>query len=67
MAKLFSQGDGNELMGQSTVDLIKMIVQVTFAGHFLACVYLMVADDTEDPTMDTWLRIPGSANSRTLG
>jgi hypothetical protein len=59
MAKLFSQGDGNELMGQSTVDLIKMIVQVTFAGHFLACVYLMVADDTEDPTMDTWLKDSG--------
>ena len=55
MAKLFSQGDGNELLGQSTMDLIKMIVQVTFGGHLLACVFLMVANFQALETNDQWL------------
>ena len=59
MAKLFSQGDGNELLGQSTMDLIKMIVQVTFGGHLLACVFLMVANFQALETNDQWLSDSG--------
>ena len=59
MAKLFSKGDGNELMGQSTMDLIKMIVLVTFVGHLLACVFLMVANFQMQETSLQWLTDSG--------
>lgn len=59
MAKLFSKGDGNELMGQSTMDLIKMIVLVTFVGHLLACVFLMVANFQMQETPLQWLTDSG--------
>eukprot|EP00943_MAST-04B_sp_MAST-4B-sp1_P007846 g7846.t1 len=59
MAKLFSKGDGTELLGQSTMDLIKMIVLVTFVGHLLACVFLMVANFQVLDTPHQWLTDSG--------
>ena len=63
MAKLFSNGDGNELLGQSTMDLIKMLVQVTFAGHFLACIFLMVSNFQKEDTSELWVIDSGVINN----